>query len=264
MKLPLDRSLKLLWFAIGVLLLLFLAAGGVMILSQVIGNAGAGRHAEKVASDSRPAGDPPPAAVRYGLPQPMRGTDTRLVIVDHGHGYAGASSAGSYSSRDRSGGEANVMFVDAEGVRLLLDRPAYIREVSYPMPGAASGGTAEPADEAPREWISYVLALDDSNGDGRLDGRDAVALYVTDLGGRNLRPVLSPPLRYQAHDAFGPGRILVYALDPPRGEPVPEARMRQRAFLYDVRSSRLTAYAAMDSAADLAGQLLARDRSSRN
>ncbi|HEU0298852.1 MAG TPA: hypothetical protein VFR37_05340, partial [Longimicrobium sp.] len=104
----------------------------------------------------------------------------------------------------------------------------------------------------------YVLALNDGNGDRRVDGRDDVALYVTDLQGRNLRPVLGPPLRYQAHEAFGPDRILVYALEPPRGERVPEERMRQRAFLYDVRSSQLTAYAAMDSAADRAGRILAR------
>jgi hypothetical protein len=257
MKLPLDRSLKLLWFAIGVLLLLFLAGAGVMILSEVIGNAGAGREASRVASDPRPADEPRPAAVRYGLPRPIRGTETRMVMVDHGRGYVGSSAGDSYSSRSRSGPEANVMFLDAGGVRLLLDRPAYIREVSYPLPDASNGATGE-AEAAPREWISYVMALDDDNGDKRVDGRDAVALYVTDLQGRNLRPVIRPPLRYQAHEAFGAGRILVYALEPPRGEAVPEERMRQRAFLYDVRTSQLTAYAAVDSAADRAGRILAR------
>jgi hypothetical protein len=91
-----------------------------------------------------------------------------------------------------------------------------------------------------------------------VDARDAVALYVTDLQGRDLRPVLGPPLRYQAHEAFGPGRILVHALEPPRGEAVPEERMRQRAFVYDVRTGQLAAYAAMDSAADRAASILAR------
>ncbi|HEX2081533.1 MAG TPA: hypothetical protein VHG08_27765 [Longimicrobium sp.] len=256
MKLPLDRSLKLLWFAVGVLLLLFLAGAGVMILSQVIGNARAGREASRVASDSPTAGEPPPIAVRYALPRPIRGTETRIVTVNHGPGYGATSSGDSYSRRDRSGMEVNAMFVDAGGVRLLLDRPAYIREVSYPAPDQSDGGGE--AEEAPREWISYVLALDDGNGDGRLDYRDAVALYVTDLQGRSLRPVIRPPFRYQSHEAFGPGRILVYALEPPRGEAVPEERMRQRAFLYDVRTSHLTAWAAMDSAAEQAGRILAR------
>ena len=36
--------------------------------------------------------------------------------------------------------------------------------------------------------------------------RDALALYVTGLDGRNLRPVLGPPLRYRSHAAFGPSR----------------------------------------------------------
>jgi hypothetical protein len=249
MPLPLDRSLKLLWLAIGVILLLFLAGAGVMILSEVIGNAGAGREAARVANEGGPPAVPPPAAVRYGMPLPIRGTGTRIVMVDHGRGYVG-SSGDSYSSRGRSGSEANVMFVDAQGVRLLLDRPAYIRDVSYPLPTETG--------EVPREWISYVMALDDSNGDRRVDGRDASALYVTDLQGRNLRPVLRPPLRYQSHDAFGPGRILVYALEAPRGPTVPEERMRQRAFIYDVGAGQLTPYAAMDSAADQAGRILAR------
>lgn len=255
MKLPLDRSLKLLWFAIGVLLLLFLVVGGMMILSQVIGNAGAGREAEKVASGPQ-ATTEPIHAVRYDLPRPIRGTDTRIVMVDHGVGQRG-SSYESYSSRGRGGAVGNVMFVDTGGVRLLLDRPAYIRDVSYPVPAASADGARE-AEEAPREWISYVLALDDGNRDGRLDHRDAVGLYVTDLQGRSLRPVIRPPLRYRAHAAFGPGRILVYALEPPGGGAVPEERMRQRAFLYDVRTSQLTAWAAMDSAADRAGRILAR------
>lgn len=253
MKLPLDRSLKLVWFAIGVLLLLFLAGAGVMILSEVIGNAGAGREASRVVAEPGAAGNPPPAAVRYGLPRAIRGTDTRIVMVEHGTGYGG-SSFDSYSSRDRGGSQVNVMFVDADGVRLLLDRPAHIRQVSYPGPAGGPQG----ADTVPREWISYVLALDDSNGDRRVDLRDAAGLFVTDLEGRDLRPVLRPPLRYRAHEALGPGRILVYALEGPRGERVAEEWMRQRAFVYDVRTNQLSGYASMDSAADRAGRILAR------
>lgn len=248
MKPSLDRSLKLLWLVIGALLLLLLGVGGVMILSQVIGNAGAGSEAERV------AGDAPPAAraaqpVRYGMPDSIRGTATRIVMVDAG-GLAYERRRESYSSSAPARSEANVMFLDdADGVRLLLDRPAYIREVSYPRPGEK---------EAPRGWISYVLALDDTDRSGKLDSHDKVALFVTDLEGRNLRPVLRPPLLYQSHEALGPTRILVYALQPPAGAAVDEGRMPQRAFIYDVASGQVAPYAALDSAAERAGLILQR------
>jgi hypothetical protein len=248
MKPSLDRTVKLIWLAIGALLLLLLAVGGVMMLAQAVGNAGAGREAARVVSDTA-AKVREAHPVRYGMPDSIRGTATRIVMVGDG-GSAYDSRRESYASTgEGSGRDVNVMFLDADGVRLLLDRPAYLRAVSYPGAGP---------DEAPRAWISYVVALDDTDRSGRLDGRDAVALYVTDLDGRNLRPVLSPPLRYQSHQALDASRILVYALQPPAGKEVDENRMRQRAFIYDVRSGQLAPYIAMDSAAERAGRILQR------
>jgi hypothetical protein len=248
MKPSLDRTLKLLWLAIGALLLLFLAMGGVMVLAQVIGNAGAGREAARVASDA-PAAAEAAQPVRYGMPDSIRGTATRIVMVSDGSQPAYGRRRESYGYGGEGGGAGvNVLFLDGNGVRLLLDRPAFIREVSYPKGGA----------DAARQWISYVVALVDTNHDGRLDQGDAVALYVTDLDGRNLRPVLSPPLRYQSHEPLGPARILVYALQAPAGAAVDEERMRQRAFVYDLASGQLAPYAAMDSAAELAGLILQR------
>jgi hypothetical protein len=249
MKPSLDRTVKLIWLAIGALLLLLLAVGGVMMLAQAVGNAGAGSEAARVVSDT-PAEPREAHPVRYGMPDSIRGTATRIVMVGNGSGTVYGGRSESYTSTGQgSGRDVNVMFVDASGVRLLLDRPAFIRDVSYPRPGA---------DEAPRAWISYVVALNDTDRSGRLDGLDAVALYVTDLDGRGLRPVLSPPLRYQSHQALDASRILVYALQPPAGVEVDEDRMRQRAFIYDVRSGQLAPYAAMDSAAERAGRILQR------
>lgn len=254
MKPSLDRTLKLLWLAIGVLLLTILAAGGVLILAQWIGNRGAADAAVRVASEAR-APREEPRAVRYGPPMPIRGTATRIVMVGYGTGHYGPGLTGEYGDGGRrSGAEVNVMFLDAAGARLLLDRPAFIHRVSYPQPDLEPGMDL-PAGAA---WISYVLALDDTNRNGRLDERDASALYVSNLDGKNLRPVLRPPLRYESHHALDAGRILVYALEPPAGAEVEEDRMRQRAFIYDVASGRLSPYAALDSAAARAGQILRR------
>jgi hypothetical protein len=252
MKLSLDRAFRVIWLVVGGLVLLFLLVGGVLIAVQWIGNAGAGDDAVRVASEAQPPRQEA-RAVRYGIPQPIRGTGTRLALVSYGEGY---ESSGSYGSSDARGREAwvNVIFLDGAGARLLLDRPAYIRDVGYP----GLRESPDPAADSLQTWITYVMALDDSDRNGRLDHHDPLGLYVTDVEGRTLRPALRPPLRYTSHHVLEGGRMLVYALEPPAGQPVDEKRMRQRAFIYEVASGRLSPYAALDSAAARAGQIVGR------
>lgn len=248
MKKPsLDRTLKLLWLAIGILLLTLLTGGGVMILAQVIGNMGSRDTAVRVAGENR-APREEPRAVRLAEPDSIHGTTTRLVAVEYGRayqpeggGYAAASSR--YSSRVL----ANVIFLDAQGARLLVDRPANIADMVFPV-----------SEDHVQRFITYRIAFDDTNRDGKLDRHDASTLYVTDVEGRNLRPVLRPPLRLHSFQALDAGRMLVYALEPPRGAAVDEDRMRQRAFIYDVASGQLSPYVALDSVAERAGQILRR------
>lgn len=244
MKLSLDRGLRVIWLLIGILLLLLLLVGGGMVLAQLLGNMGASEDAVRVASQAQPSRNEA-RAVRYGEPEPIRGTGTRVVRVEYGRAY---SPDGGYASGDRSPQTvANLVFLDAQGARLLLDRPAYIAELDYPGPN-------EPA----RSWIAYRIALDDANGDGRLDARDPTALYASDLEGRKLRPVIRPPLRVKEYRMLDAGRMLVYVLEPPAGPAVAEERWRQRAFIYDAASGTLSPYAALDSAAARAGEILGR------
>ena len=256
MKLSLDRSLRMIWLVIGAVLLLFLLGGGLMVVSQLVRNAGAGDDAVRVASEQpRPAAEQQARAVRYGPPVPIRGTDARMVPVEHGRGYEDRDYA---STASRYGGnQVNAIFLDADGsARVLLESPAYIRNVRYPRP-SDTRVVDESAWDA--DWITWEVAMDDTNRNQRLDSGDEVALFVTDLAGRNLRPVLRPPLRYRGHSVHGPGQMLVYALEPPPGgEKVDEDRMRQRAFLFDLASGRLSPHAALDSAAASAARILAR------
>jgi hypothetical protein len=252
MKLNLDRSFRVVWLVVGGLVLLFLLVGGVLVAVQWIGNAGAADDAARVATESHPTRqDFRP--VRYGMPVSLRGTSTRMVLVGAGEAPNRSSS---YAYDDRGPGPwINVIFLDASGARVLLDRPAYIRSVDHPEPPAGDGG----APSNPMQtWITYVMALDDSNRNEEVESQDAQGLYVSDVEGGNLRPVLRPPLRYTSHQAMEGGRILVYALEPPARQQVDEKRMRQRAFVYDVASGRLTPHAALDSAAARAGQILGR------
>lgn len=246
MKFSIDRTLRIIWLMIGILLLLFLLGGGVMILAQLIGNWGAKDDAVRIVNQSQPARDEP-RAVRYTAPHAIHGTSTRIVMVQNGRAYA--PNEGGYASGARYSREivANAVFLDAQGARLLLDRPAYVESIDFPQ---------TPADI--QRWIGYRIAFDDTNRDGKLDSRDQTPLYVTDLEGRNLRPVLRAPLRLQRTQVLDATRMLVYALEPPAGQTVAEDRMRQRAFIYDVAAGQLSPYAALDSAAARAGQILGR------
>ena len=250
MKISLDRTFRIVWLVVGGLLLVFLLVAGVLVAAQWIGNAGAADDAVRVAREARPAREEP-RAVRYGTPRPVRGTRTRIVLVGYGEAYEStATEFGIYGS-GREASWVNVVFMDDEAARLLLDRPAYIRDVSYP--DSRNGVRTDTL----QTWITYQMALEDGDGNGRLDRRDPVGLYVSDVEGRALRPVLRPPLRYVGHEVLDGERMLVYALDP-AGRETDERRMRQRAFVYDVASGRLAPHAALDSAAARAAQVVGR------
>lgn len=250
MKLNLDRTFRVVWLAVGGLILLVLVVGAVLVAAQWIGNRGASDDAVRIANQAQPSRKEA-RAVRYGAPRALRGTSTRLVLVGNGEGYESSDVYGSYDSRGRDAW-INVVFLDGAGAaRLLLDRPAYIRDVGAP--------TLQPPADSLQTWITYVMALDDDDRSGKLDHEDTPGLYVTDLEGRNLRPVVRPPLRYVSHQAMEGGRMLVYALEPPAGQPRVDARrMRQRAFVYDVAAGTLSPYAALDSAVARAAQAVGR------
>jgi hypothetical protein len=241
MKLSVDRALRAIWLAIGVLLLGFLLVFAVVAVTGWIRTMGADEAAVRVARES---GQPreEARAVRLGMPDSIRGSTAMIAMVGNVEGHQG---------RYKEQPPVNVVFLDDQGARLLLDRPAYIAEVRYPRPH----DSAAPASQ---NWISYQVAMEDGNGNGQLDDRDPRSLYVTDLEGRNLRPVIQPPMRLLEHQAIGPGRILVYALEPPRGQQVAEERMRQKAFVYETATGKLLPFAALDAAADRAADILAR------
>ena len=216
-----------------------------------------------------------PRAVRYGAPVTVRGTATRLVTVHHGKadqpdepraygmydsGYSGGDYSGQY------GPPVNVIFLTpgAPEARLLLDRPAYIRELRYP--GASEGGDGMRTPGSPAEydslqtWISYEIADRDTNGDGELSAEDRAVLFVSALDGSALRRVLPEPFWLLSH-ARTPDRrgIVVLALEPPRGVKDPDVeQMRQRSFLYDLASGRLLPYTALEAAADRAARIVGR------
>jgi hypothetical protein len=122
----------------------------------------------------------------------------------------------------------NVMFLSGDSARLLLDRAAYIRSMSYP----------ERSDSL-RGWIAYEVATMDTNGDGRLDERDGLNLAISDVEGRGFRMVLPPDIRLDAFHILDRNTVLVYAFGeagPRRGR---SDSRRQLVFRYNVSAGEL-------------------------
>lgn len=248
-----DRWLKRLWLVNGVLLLVLMVLGTgtllVTLLSGVLGSKNA-----VMAPDGTQGSAVKPRAVRYSPPRPIWGTKTRIVVVRYGKGQQGsASGLGSYSYdeyRDEDGPVVNFIFLTGTAPgRVLLDKPAYVGEYNYPRS----------KDDSLQHWVTYRIALEDTNADGRLDSDDRADLYVSDVDGSNLRRVLPAGMRLLDDHAVGDGRhLVVTALQVPKDWRGSDDELQQQAFLYDVTTGRATPYAALDSLVRDAARTLAR------
>jgi hypothetical protein len=80
----------------------------------------------------------------------------------------------------------NVLFFDAgrSDVRRLLPHNAYIDHMDSPSPPRGQAGRPHE-----REFIIYRIAMRDTNGDNRINDRDEMVYYISDLGGRGLRQI---------------------------------------------------------------------------
>ncbi|HEX8904232.1 MAG TPA: hypothetical protein VF771_05280 [Longimicrobiaceae bacterium] len=236
-----DRWLRWVWLINGVALLALLAASAVFLIAGALQNLGGGGPVEpsETHSEAKYGGDAP---LRYDPPQAIRGSETRIVVIRRGTGYTYRNT--SSSTRGAEAPAVNIAFLDARGARLLLDRPAYIAHVRYP--GEAGSGSR--ADSL--HWIVYEAALEDSNGDRRIDDRDRRSLYVTGLDGRGLRRVL--PDGFELRDWAGQpdGSLVATAVQLQPGDaPLPE-----RAFVLE-SSGGVRPYAALDSAVAAAARI---------
>lgn len=254
-----DRWLKRVWMVNGVLLLALLILGTGALLVSWLSGAFGGKDAV-VAPDTTRSGPVKPRAVRFSAPSEIWGTKSRVVVVRYGKGQQGAGLSGSgmneqgfysYSGdRDSNGPMVNLIFLTGtQPGRVLLDKPAYVSWLRYPRE----------KDDSLQRWITYHIALEDTNDDGRLDSDDRVDLYVSDLDGSNLRRVLPAGMRLLDEDPLGDGRhLIVTALQVPRDWRGSDDELPQRSFLYDVTTGATAPYAALDSLVQRAARVLGR------
>ena len=245
-----DRWLKRLWLVNGVLVLILMVLGtGVLLVTWLSGAFGSKNAV--IAPDAIGGATSKPRAVRYSPPRPIWGTKTRIVVVRYGKGQQGPGmSFGSYEYRDEDGPVVNFLFLTGTAPgRVLLDKPAYVGDYNYPRS----------KDDSLEHWVTYRIAFEDTNADGRLDSEDRGDLYVSDLDGSNLRRVLPAGMRLLDDHPVGDGRhLVVTALQVPKDWRGSDDELPQRAFLYDVTTGTTTPYAALDSLVRDAARTLAR------
>lgn len=254
----LDKALKWLWLVNGVALFPALAAIGLILASEMMDDLWRpDRDGVAIApTTGTPIG---PRAIRYDPPGNIKGTEASIITVRYGRAFQEATEkqyvriagSGSKSASFWDGPVVNVIFLNSEeGTQhLLLDRPAYIWSVDWPH-----------EEETEQEWISYQMALEDSNGDGQLDEDDDATLFLSDLDGRNLRRILGDGLVVEWHGAHhGGAQILIYALDRSAGESgTPVDQLPQQALLFDIETGETAPFSDLNGLVRIAGEALAK------
>ncbi|HET7460826.1 MAG TPA: hypothetical protein VFJ82_06250 [Longimicrobium sp.] len=244
----LQLVLRWVWLLIGVLLLGLLVAAVVFVVRESAGGGGGGAASKADSARDAQARARKAEPLRYGPPQAIAGSPARIVLIRRGSGYRYSSTALSSASTGQAP-MVNVAFLEGSGARLLLDRPAYISEVTFP--GSAAGRSMVQADSL--RWIVYEMALDDGDGNEKVDEADPRSLYVTDLEGRGLRRVLPPGLELRDWAPQPGGSIVITAVQLTRDA----AQMPERAFVLDAAGT-VRPYAALDSVVDAAAQIVAK------
>lgn len=240
-----DRLLRWVWLTIGILVLLGLVSSLVFLASEAIGGGGGGSSVASGATADSAGGANRAEPLRYDPPEAVRGLAARIVVIRRGSGYAYRSTA----STVPASGEApavNVAFLQGDGAWLLLDRPAYIRRVAFPGRARAAAGDS-------LRWIVYELALEDTDGNGRVDESDRRSLYVSDLVGRELRRVTPPGYELRDWAPQPDGTLVATAVQlTADGAPMP-----LRAFVLDAAGA-VKPYSALDSIVDAAGRIVSK------
>jgi hypothetical protein len=230
----LERLLRWVWLLIGVVVLALLLFGAGFLALEWLGGSGA-------PPSPLPAADSAPVHVgeglRYEPPLAVAGTATRLVLIHRASGYGYPSASPGRDPRAAEGALVNVAFVQGERVRLLLDRPAFIRRIRYP------GADSSAAGASAGRWIVYEMALEDADHNGSVDDRDPRSLYATDLEGEGLRALLPEGVEPRGWAAQPDGSLLLTGIEL-GGAAGP---VRQRAFRLSPAGT-VTPWTALDSA----------------
>jgi ribosomal protein S4E len=142
----------------------------------------------------------------------------------------------------------NIIFLrkDGSAARLLLDRKAYITYAKIPR-----------EDDSLQMCTVYKIAFRDTDGDGRIGFTDSTEIYVADLDGRNLSPILPENASWEGFAVSKDRQTLkVRASIRPSNSRIKRDDWPQKLFVYDIKTRKLHPYSGIDSTLSVAQQIL--------
>ena len=239
-----DLWLKRIWLTIGILILLGAVVGiismAVLFLSDTYD--GGGPIATSTTPDTLVS-----QGIGVSIPTAVGRTSfvyIPLIVKDLSTPLPRAA----YEAKNFGNFVVNILFANRDGTdpHLLLDRKAFISSIRIPR-----------YIDSLWTFCLFQIAFEDTDGDGRINHNDRSRLYVSDLNGRNLLPVLPDSLYLDSFDVTpAADRVFLIAKIKPLGGNAKFEDWPERLYLFNLRSRTLAPYPENDESLRRAKDLL--------
>ncbi len=234
-----ESWLKRIWLVNGLLIFVLLISFGVAWITSIVprGNADSGPFLD---TRSLPQGVDSAVSQDLSLSLPVRvgRTNTIYALVKvkdlstaQPKNLLREVKLAEYSSVSQSPAVVNIVFSDIDGsnAHLLLNAKAFISSFSFPN-----------YLDSLQSYILYHIAFYDTDHDGRLTQRDSAQIYISDLNGKDLQPLLPKNIDVITYDQSSDGRsIFLLTRSPIQGHETKAEDWPERVMVYDVHSRLL-------------------------
>ena len=199
-----SKASRVVWSVNGYLLLILLVAGiialGSDLLPRLTSDDSPHERGALVgeASEVAQALEVSPQHLEYDRPQRVAESPfyvSSVYVVDReiaAEVLEAIESAGDIS-RNMIGARINALFFSGERGEAypMLDRVAYIARVELPQHMRSRGASTESLPE----HLLFEIAMEDTNGDQRINDSDRSAFYLSDYSGKDLRQITPDSLK---------------------------------------------------------------------
>ncbi len=256
-----SKSTRIVWTVNGYLLLLAFVAVLVLLLAELRIDHWFHRSPDRGLVEV-PAGDSlrarAAASQHLEYDRPTRIGDTpvfysSVYVIDtrHTEAFLEAEQSMEEVGPDVVGERINVLFYDEQTrtARPLMESNAAILTVD--APSRERYGRDQEAMQQP--FILYRIALRDTDGDKRINDQDASRFYLSDLSGRNLRPITPDGLDLSYHWFDDDSSSIWFEERTPIGENAPgtdHPLINRRVYRYDVAAATWDSFDALQQAFD--------------
>lgn len=241
-----DRWFKVVWLINGFLVLAALLIGLGLLLAEQKKQAERrnrsyqrpGPQVATVVADSLVTQD-----VKLGLPREI-GT-TNLVYVEIGVKDLSKPKQETIGMNPSESVNLLICKQDGSEPRLLLDRKAFVVGVDIPS-----------RRDTLRRFSLYRIVAEDTDGDKRLTVRDESRLYISELNGTRLSPVLPADLRCNRYKVNEEEQELILVAHEQSGNTSRTGDEREELMVFDLRTRTVRKFLGEDESIERARRIL--------